>query len=362
MRIVEVIPQLSSGGAERFVVDLCNELTGRGHEVTLVVLNNLDEYGFYRGQINERVRVIGLDKRPGFDWRLFGRLDKLIRGLNPDVVHTHLRSIVYTSLCNARTAKLYRWIHTIHNDAKVEASDLLSRNVRKWLFGRRKTVPVTISAESHDSYLKYYGDDFGQPVMIPNGSPFFEADASKATEVKEMRKDYRCVIVNVARMAPQKNHIEMVKAVEAMDGKVGLLVVGDNETEIGEEVRGMGLKHTRLLGTRKNPRDYMAAADGFALMSRYEGMPITLIECFAVGAVPLCTPVGGIVNMVTDGENGILADGVGREEIKGAFERFVNMTDEERVEMKRRSAESFAAYDISTCATRYLDLMQKKSL
>ncbi len=32
------------------------------------------------------------------------------------------------------------------------------------------------------------------------------------------------------------------------------------------------------------------------------GMPVTLIECFAVGAIPVCTPVGGIVNVIRDGE------------------------------------------------------------
>ena len=46
MKILEIIPQLSQGGAERFVVDLCNELSMR-HNVTLVVLHNIDKTGFF---------------------------------------------------------------------------------------------------------------------------------------------------------------------------------------------------------------------------------------------------------------------------------------------------------------------------
>ena len=50
MRIVEIIPQLSSGGAERFVVDLCNELSKR-HEVSLIVFYDIIEHGFYVNEL-----------------------------------------------------------------------------------------------------------------------------------------------------------------------------------------------------------------------------------------------------------------------------------------------------------------------
>ena len=45
MKILEIIPQLSSGGGERFVVDLCNELS-KEHDVTLMVLHSLDKVDF----------------------------------------------------------------------------------------------------------------------------------------------------------------------------------------------------------------------------------------------------------------------------------------------------------------------------
>ena len=46
MRIIEIIPQLSQGGAERFVVDLCNGLVMKGHEVTLT-FDGADEDAAY---------------------------------------------------------------------------------------------------------------------------------------------------------------------------------------------------------------------------------------------------------------------------------------------------------------------------
>lgn len=69
MKIFEVIPQLSSGGAERFVVDLCNELSEK-HEVTLVVLHSVEKFGFYRDELSSKVKVVSMNKRMGFDMSL----------------------------------------------------------------------------------------------------------------------------------------------------------------------------------------------------------------------------------------------------------------------------------------------------
>ena len=89
MKIFEYITQLGSGGGERFTVDLCNELSKR-HEVILCVSHSLEASGFYKDEISPRVRVVCLNKKKGFDWKLPFRIYKLIRKERPDVVHTHL--------------------------------------------------------------------------------------------------------------------------------------------------------------------------------------------------------------------------------------------------------------------------------
>ena len=54
MKIIQVIPQLNSGGAERFVVDLCNELDTT-HEVVLFVLFPIETHGFFSNELNARI-------------------------------------------------------------------------------------------------------------------------------------------------------------------------------------------------------------------------------------------------------------------------------------------------------------------
>ena len=155
MKILEIIPQLSQGGAERFVVDLCNELSMR-HNVTLVVLHNIDKTGFFLKEISTRVKVISMNKRKGFDLGLFFKLRSLIKKENPDIVHTHLRAIVYSLLAYIMPSHT-KYIHTVHNDAVKEAGDRISRLCRKFAFKAKRVIPVTISEESQQSFINFYG-------------------------------------------------------------------------------------------------------------------------------------------------------------------------------------------------------------
>ena len=312
MKILEIIPQLSQGGAERFVVDLCNELS-KSDDVTLVVLHSIDRTGFFAKEIRPEVKVISMNKRPGFDFRLFFRLRKLIRKKRPDVIHTHLRAIVYSLLAYLTKPKI-KFIHTIHSDAGKEAGNGISKWCRRFAFLSKRVTPVTISEESQHSFIDFYGIT---PPMIYNGRPQYKESPllTKAKdELDKLKTDADfAMIVNVARVHPAKNQLSLAKAVESLNKKgkhTDLAIIGRNDdSPITPQLQALGCKQLHLLGMRSNPRDYMKAADAFCLSSVYEGMPITLIECFSVGAIPICTPVGGIVNMIDDGKNGILSAG-----------------------------------------------------
>lgn len=360
MKIFEIIPQLNQGGAERFVVDLCNELSMR-HNVTLVVLHNVDRTGFFLKEVSTRVKVISMNKRKGFDLGLFFKLRNLIKKENPDIVHTHLRAIVYSLLAYLVPSHT-KYIHTVHNDAAKEAGDGISRFCRKFAFKTKRVIPVTISEESKKSFIDFYGII---PPMIYNGRPAYK----ESTDLQKVRQELDSlrtnpdvpVIVNIARVCLQKNQLILAKAIEELNqrGKnVELAIIGriDN-SPYSEELQDFKSTHVHLLGTRNNPRDYMKVADAFCLSSLYEGMPITLIECFSVGTIPICTPVGGIKNMIEDSKNGILSTGVSQQEIEEVLVRFIDMNNDEKEMIRLNSFASFSKYSMSTCSCRYEDLM-----
>lgn len=357
MKILEIIPQLSQGGAERFVIDLCNEMSTE-HEVVLVVLHNVDNHGFFRKELSERVRLISMNKRMGMDWKLFFRLAKLIRKENPDVVHTHLRGIVYSFLAYIRPSRI-KFIHTVHNDAKIEAGGGVSKWCRELAFNLKRVHPVTISEESQRSFEEFY---HLPSTLIYNGRPEynFNTDISAVQQELENIKTNKQakIIVNIARIQPQKNQLPLAKAIDNLNKQsyaVELAIIGSKaDKQIVNDIEALNSPYVHLLDVRTNPRDYMRAADAFCLSSIYEGMPITLIECFSVGAIPLCTPVGGIINMIQDGENGLLARSSNQEDIEQILKRFLELKDETIAKMKNNSLKTFERFNMQHCCQQYI--------
>lgn len=358
MKILEIIPQLHVGGAEKFTVDLSNELAAMGHDVTLVVTNSLAKYGDFLKIVDKRVKVIGMEKRKGMDPKLFFRLAKLVKEINPDVVHTHLGAIVYNIFSPILCPNAV-YVHTIHNSAEKEAATggKISIWARKLMFKFGRTIPVSISEESLDSFYRFYGKKL-HSELIYNGvskqdiSPEFDPGFDKNT----------VNLVNVARIMPQKNQLMLVRAVERLNNKgipVNLYIVGDRDTPEGEEIQQLSLPYIVLLGKKSNPRDYMAHADAFVLSSTYEGMPLTLIESMSVGTIPLATPVGGIVNMIETGKNGIVFDDISVDAIENGIINFLNLSDSEKTEIRKNALKSYDNYKMSTCASNYLSLFNK---
>lgn len=353
MKIVEIIPQLGSGGAERLVVDLCNELV-REHEVTLIVLHATDRTSFFGRELSEQVTLISMSKKTGFDVGLFYRLYKEIRRLEPDVVHTHLKGLVYSLLPIALLSGI-RWFHTLHTDANKEAVDVLSVYCRKLVFGWRWVVPITISETSQASFTRRYGQ---KSVLIYNGCRPYVASDEALVGLEAIRPN-SVRLLNVARMQPEKNQLALAYAVRNLNERgymVDLMIVGREDKEILSN-SVFSVPYIHILGERKNPRDYMLQSDAFVLSSLYEGMPITLIECMSIGGCPICTPVGGIVDMVRDGENGILSKGTSVQELEEAIIRFWELSPEHKEDIAHRNRELFDThYSIKNCVEHYLSL------
>src|SRR5690606_23895542 len=95
-KIVHIIPNLSRGGAERFVVDLCNALSGKSAaEIHLISMYNNPAGTTLRKEVHAKVIYHELSKRPGLDMKFLYRLFQLLRRIEPDVVHTHINTLEY---------------------------------------------------------------------------------------------------------------------------------------------------------------------------------------------------------------------------------------------------------------------------
>jgi len=361
MKIIEIIPQLNQGGAERFVIDLCNELT-KHHDVTLIILHSIEKDNQFYSEISPDIQIISMNKKKGGDYRLFYRLYKLIKKISPDIVHTHLRGIVYALLSYLLLPNKPKFIHTVHNDAPKEAGGKISKWCRFFAFKTQRVHPVTISEESQKSFSNFY---HLTSTLIYNGRlPYNEKTdiTNIQNELSNLkgRKNAK-IITNVARIQEQKNQITLAKAIINLNEQgypFDLFIIGNKtDKKIAKQIENLKSPFIHILGNRDNPRDYMRASDAFCLSSIYEGMPITLIECFSVGAIPICTPVGGVVNMIQHQQNGLLTEGTSQQNLEKALIQFYQLDNKSYKNMQILSKQSFQYYTLETCSQRYINLM-----
>ena len=94
-------------------------------------------------------------------------------------------------------------------------------------------------------------------------------------------------------------------------------------------------------------------ADAMCLPSIWEGLPVTLLESLSVGCIPICSPVGGIVDVVTHGYNGLLSKDSSEEQYYKVLKEYMDMSDERHKEIRNNCVESFVPYDIKQTVQQY---------
>ena len=355
MKILQIIYSLCSGGAERFVVDLSNRLSqDKNNEVMILVVNDLRQKGcsHYLSDVNDNVRVSCLGFK-GLGIRSLLGILKTIKKERPDVVHCHSNLILlYLPTLFYRVP---RYVHTLHNLADKCLVWKLCKPINSYLY-LRKVQAVTISRECSQSYRSLYGLD--NDCMIINGREKIQltADAEKVkAEVVSLTKGKHPVFINIARFDSQKNHkllFDVFERLSAEGNDAQLLVVGARHEE--NMVKYKNHPNIHIIGERRNVGDYLACADFFILSSVYEGLPLTLLEAMSMGVVPVCTPAGGIKDVVRDGENGFLAKGFDTESLYDTVTRAIKAGA--AIPKDAVVREFYEKYSMERCADSYKEI------
>lgn len=360
MKILEITPNLHCGGAEKLVVDLTNELSARGNECTIVTLFDLDTLDIFKSLINDGIKFHSLGKRLGFDLKCLYHLYKFINEEKPDIVHAHTGGITYLILAVLlhRNAKYFA---TIHSDAKAEAGRGLHKIIRKFLFKLKIVTPITISEDSELSFKKYYGR---AGHLITNGCSKYSK--AEIIDQEKNRKDVDFLFVHVGSIQPVKNQLTLVKVFRRLleEGKrVRLLFMGRiADQNIYNSLEPYFSENIVYIGEQQNPRDYMNICDAYCMTSLWEGMPISIIEAFSVGCIPITTPVGGCINMINNGNNGILAKDTSEEAVYQAIKQYINLDKSTRIAMSKNALRSYQElYSIEKTALEYLRLFEQKN-
>lgn len=363
MKILQIIYSLSSGGAERFVVDLSNEFAELNNTVILCTLldDTKNNYGFYKAEITTKVVYKNLKLKEGFRIINIFYLWKLIKEIKPDIVHCHLNLVNYLFPLSMVFPKI-NFFHTIHSDAPKEVNSKLEYCLRRFFYSKKIINPITISNETSQSFIKYYKSQNYYQIYNGRKQPTPTAQFEKVKGfIDSIRLQKELIFLHVGRCNQVKNHQMLIKIFNRLIANkisVSLLIIGAGfESTMGEELKNMASPEIYFLGQKENVADYYLNSDAFCLTSFHEGMPITLIEAFACGCIPICTPVGGIIDSIENGITGYLSKSVSEEDYNDAIMYYIKNKDKIN---KEHLVEFYnSKFSINQCATQYLHLFKQ---
>jgi glycosyltransferase involved in cell wall biosynthesis len=334
VRLVRIITRLNVGGPAIQAVGLAARLRARDYE-TLLLHGRLSPG---EGDMSYLLDVesvdatfcplLGREVTPLRDFRaLWGIYRELCR-FQPRIVHTHtakagalgrLAALLYNRTRGRRAPA--RLVHTYHGHVFegyfTPRSTSIFLAIERWLARRTNVIVAIAPVIARDIVGKYRVGSAAQVRLIHLGfdlSRFSSiADAARpAARVRLRLPRHGPVITTVGRLTDIKDHdlfIEMARRLSSVLPGAVFIIAGDGErrSTLERAAAAAGIENrVRFLGWRRDLEDLYAATDLFVLTSRNEGTPVALIEAMAAGVPGVSTDVGGVRDVITSPDIGVL--------------------------------------------------------
>lgn len=356
--VVHIIDRLPPDGAERLLTDV---LKNRSNNYEFIVLC-LIEGGLLVNEIRKMgVPIVVLGRSGRYDISLLIRLVSWLRKHRPLVVHTHLFTADSWGRLAAFIARVPGIFSTVHsvNSWKSTLHKFVDR-----LFSLFTTQVIACSEEVAKVLINTDGIPVSRVVSIANGVSLERITSIQATDLQhEFGIEHNTTtLIIVGRLHEAKGHMDLIPVFKRLvqhNHKLHLLIVGDGELEsqIISQISKLGIeKHITLTGFRSDVLSIIAACDVVVMPSRWEGLPMALLEAMALEKPVVATNVGGIPNVIHDSENGLLVEAGNM----AALEQKLNLILESK-ELRDRLAEQAKTtvlnhYSAKTVSIRYEEL------
>lgn len=347
MRILHVSTRLILGGSQENTVLSCEGQARLGHDVHLAFG---PIYG-PEGSMLDRVRASETDDgrtitthevpdlvrevSPRRDRRCLAQLEKLIRTVEPDIVHTHsskagvLGRLAAWRVHRSNPARTPAVIHTIHGPPfmPIEGSPLARAKVRAknhiYTIAERRAARachriVSVADAMTEQFLAHGIGEPGLYTTVRSGmdtAPYLEPEPTREAVRAELDIDDEDFVVGtVARLAQHKGHDDLLDALgEDMraDPRLKLLWVGDGwwRDRLMERVAALGVEGQVLAVGLVPPERVpvlLRAMDVLAHPSYREGLPRTVPQALLSGVLPIATDTDGTGEVCREMETGRL--------------------------------------------------------
>jgi glycosyltransferase involved in cell wall biosynthesis len=311
--VCQVLHSLNVGGAEVLAARLARQL----RDACRFVFVCLEELGTLGEELrSESFTVDVLGRKPGLDGRCALRLAQHLRRHRVDLIHAHQYTPFFYSLLARLIFDRPAVLFTEHGRHSPDYRRPKRVVANRLLLQRRDRV-VGVGQAVRTALINHEGLPAQRVGVIYNGvdtAGIGNSTADRDAVRREIGVDPGdFVVLLVARLDYLKDHATALRTLRravAHQPKVRLVLAGEGPERgaIEQTVQQLDLAaNVRFLGLRKDVARLLKATDMFLLTSISEGIPLTVIEAMAAGLPVLATRVGGLAELVEDGQSGFLA-------------------------------------------------------
>jgi len=308
--VLHVVLSLDCGGLEHVVVQLCERAREEGRRVGVVCLEREGDLATQATATGATVTC--LDKKPGLQWSLRGRLRRLLAEWRPDVVHTHqIGALFYAGPAAKRLG-----VPTVHTEHGKHYGKSLKLRVLARYAAKHCDRYVGVAPDVTQHAIDHKITRRPKTASIVNGVDVDRFDAARDA-IESTRNSLGIpqtsrIVGTVGRLEEVKNYRLLLRAFARVAAELDaawLLFVGDGSQS--NVLRSLAIElgvadRVHFAGYHNDTAPLVAAMDAFCLTSDSEGLPLSLLEAMAARTPVAVSAVGGIPGVVRDGENGLL--------------------------------------------------------
>jgi len=260
------------------------------------------------------VVLIDIPERGKFDLRTLRKLSSHVKHSSPDIIHAH------DYKTNMLAVLLSRWhgvpaMTTVHGYVTHSKKLNLYYRLDRWALRRMEYVV----AVSHDllEALPQWGVPQNLCLLVENAIDTVQFARRRSTREAKQQLGIapnRLVIGTVGRLSAEKGFDRLVAATDRLLQQgfdLELIILGDGDERDHLESLIAKLDRAdriRLVGYQSDLLDYYHAMDVLAISSLREGLPNVLLEALATEVPVVATRVGGVPQVIQDGQHGLLVE------------------------------------------------------
>lgn len=297
MKILIGINTLSSGGAEVFSAELAVAYRRKGHEVTLVVyggiLTNKGEYLQKYLEANE-VGIIDLSTIAKILLPYY--YQRIVANLKPNLIHSNLEQTDLLLIITKPFNKDAKYIRTLHN---IKTLDTYPIWLHRLLFkSYDKNIGCSQFTKSH-----FQIEELRKEIIsIDNGVDISRLPTDGKTVAKNKNETVFIVIgTSQKRFGKyQKGHDLIIESFKQIREPYKVLFLGDLQNMEEDFPDALQNPSFKLIGIISDINEYLSIADFVLAPSRFEGLPISIIEAVCSGVPLVCSNIEGFLPFSND--------------------------------------------------------------